>query len=73
LSPLNNNPLQVSGISYTWHAGVMPSVGVADVAIGGVPIVATDTLGCAETGVGISSMPYMDTTIVWVTADFACP
>jgi len=30
-------------------------------------------LNCAEAGVGISSMPYMDTTIVWVTADFACP
>jgi len=30
-------------------------------------------LNCAEVGVGISSMPYMDTTIVWVTADFACP
>ena len=30
-------------------------------------------LGCAEAGVAISSMPYMDTTIVWVTADFACP
>jgi len=30
-------------------------------------------LGCAEAGVGINSMPYMDTTIVWVTADFACP
>jgi len=30
-------------------------------------------LHCAEVGVAISSMPYMDTTIVWVTADFRCP
>lgn len=30
-------------------------------------------LGCREVGVGVASMPYLDTTIVYVTADFACP
>ena len=30
-------------------------------------------LGCAEAGVAIGSRPYLDTTIVWVTADFRCP
>lgn len=30
-------------------------------------------LGCDRVGVGITSTPFLDTTIVYVTADFVCP
>ncbi len=36
-------PLQVSGLTYTWHPDVTPEVTVVDVEIGGVPITATGT------------------------------
>jgi uncharacterized protein YkwD len=29
-------------------------------------------LGCREVGVGVVSVPYLDTVIVYVTADFVC-
>jgi uncharacterized protein YkwD len=30
-------------------------------------------LGCDEAGVGVAEMDFLDTVIVWVTADFVCP